>query len=450
MNNISYLFLSLLVIGLWAGCKREKSQSEDSPTTILSDQELLNTVEERTFRYFWDGAEPNSGMACERIHIDGVYPENDQHIITTGGSGFGILALLAGMERGYISGKQGLERMERIVGFLEKADAFHGAFPHWIDGETGRVKPFGTKDNGGDLVETAFLFQGLLAVHQYYLNGSEAEQAVASRIDALWKRVEWDWYRNGQDVLYWHWSPSYGWEMNFPVHGYNECLILYVLAAASPTHGVPAEVYHKGWAEEGQIAAPHTVEGIQLNLRYQGAQAGPLFWAHYSFLGLNPNGLKDRYADYFTEMRNYTLINRAYCLRNPKGYAGYGESCWGLTASYSPQGYAAHAPEERNDLGVISPTAAISSIVYTPEESIQVIRYLFTQGGKLWGEYGFYDAFSETAQWFPQRYLAIDQGTIPVMIENYRSRLLWDLFMSHPDVKNGLRTLGFESPYLHN
>ncbi|MDR2118023.1 MAG: beta-glucosidase [Tannerellaceae bacterium] len=449
MMTTHYLLCSsLLVLTLFAGCKRDKTQSENHPSATLSDEELLDTVERRTFNYFWDGAEPNSGLARERIHIDGVYPDNDRDIVTTGGSGFGILALLAGIERGYISGEQGLERMERIVGFLEQADTFHGAFPHWIDGKTGQVKPFGTKDNGGDLVETAFLFQGLLAAYRYYADGSEAEQAVAERIDVLWRKVEWDWYRNGQDVLYWHWSPSYGWEMNFPVHGYNECLIMYVLAAASPTHGIPPEVYHKGWAEEGNIIDPHTVEGFRLQMRYQGTQAGPLFWAHYSFLGLNPNGLKDRYADYFREMTNYTLINRAYCVRNPKGYAGYGEDCWGLTAGYSPQGYAAHAPEEANDRGVISPTAAISSIVYTPEESLKVIRHLFRQGGKVWGEYGFYDGFSETEQWFPQRYLAIDQGPVPVMIENFRSRLLWNLFMSHPDIQRGLRKLGFESPHL--
>ncbi|MDR1646259.1 MAG: DUF3131 domain-containing protein [Tannerellaceae bacterium] len=442
--------LLFILLILFAGCKRDKPQGGSQPddTAVVMDEELLDTVERRTFRYFWEGAEPNSGLARERIHMDGEYPQNDRDVITTGGGGFGILALVAGIERGYISRQQGLERMERILNFLEKADSFHGAFPHWLDGPTGRVKPFGAKDDGGDLVETAYLFQGLLAVHQYYLDGSAAEREVASRIDALWKRVEWDWYRNGRDVLYWHWSPAFEWEKNFPVRGYNECLILYVLAASSPTHGVPAEVYHSGWAEDGAIVSPHKVEGLPLNLRYQMTQAGPLFWAHYSFLGLDPNGLKDRYADYFEELRNYTLINRAYCVRNPKGYAGYGPDSWGLTASYSISGYAAHAPEERNDHGVISPTAALSSIVYTPAESIEALRHFYAMGGKVWGEYGFYDAFSESEDWFPQRYLAIDQGPVPVMIENYRSGLLWRLFMSHPDVQAGLRRLGFESPHL--
>lgn len=440
---ICMLLGSFLLLG--SSCKPSVKEAK----TTLSDEALLDSVQRRTFNYFWDGAEPTSGMARERYHVDGDYPENDKHIVTSGGSGFGILAVLAGIDRGYVSKEDGLARMDKMVSFLEHADKFHGAFPHWWNGETGKVKPFGRKDNGGDLVETAFVMQALLAVHQYYKDGTEPEKALAARIDQLWKGVEWSWFRNGgQNVLYWHWSPEYGWEMNFPVRGYNECLIMYVLAAASPTFGVPAEVYNEGWAENGAIVSPHSVEGYPLNMRYQGTEAGPLFWAHYSFLALDPHGLKDQYADYFQEMTNYTLINRDYCVRNPKKYKGYGEDCWGLTASYSVKGYAAHAPNEKEDHGVISPTAALSSIVYTPKESMAVMRHLYEMGDKVWGPYGFYDAFSETDNWYPQRYLAIDQGPIAVMIENYRSQLLWKLFMSHPDVQQGLRKLGFTSPYL--
>ena len=412
----------------------------------LHQDALMDTVERRTFLYFWDGAEPNSGLAPERIHIDGNYPAGGPDVVTSGGSGFGIMAILAGIDRGYVSRTDGLARMEKIVSFLERADRFKGAYPHWWYGETGKVKPFGRKDNGGDLVETAFLMQGLLAVHQYYIDGTPQEKAVAQRIDKLWREVDWNWYRKGgQNVLYWHWSPEYGWEMDFPVHGYNECLIMYILAAASPTHGVPAAVYHEGWAQNGAIVSPHKVEGIELHLRYQGGEAGPLFWAQYSFLGLDPVGLEDEYCpSYFNEMRNLTLVNRAYCIRNPKHYKGFGPDCWGLTASYSVNGYAAHAPNEKEDAGVITPTAALSSIVYTPEYSLEVMRHLYDMGDKLFGPYGFYDAFSETDNWYPQRYLAIDQGPIAVMIENYRTGLLWKLFMSHPDVQNGLKKLGFK------
>jgi hypothetical protein len=452
MKKIHLSFILLALLSVIVSCKQKPSTNQmgnNSDSTEISDEALLDSVQRRTFLYFWDGAEPNSGMARERFHVDGEYPQNDKNTVTSGGSGFGIMAMVAGIERGYVTRVHGLERMTRIVNFLEKADAFHGVYPHWWNGETGRVKGFSDKDNGGDLVETSFLLQGLLALHQYYIDGSDAERALAARIDKIWKNVDWNWHRNNKNVLYWHWSPNHSWEMNFPIRGYNECLITYILAACSPTHGVPAEVYHDGWGESGKIIGPHELEGYTLNMRYQSnSGVGPLFWAYYSFLGLNPTGLKDKYADYFQEMKNYTLINRAYCIRNPKGYKGYGEDAWGLTAGYSVKGYAAHEPDDAGDSGVIAPTAALSSIVYTPEESMKVMRNLYNMGDKVWGQYGFYDAYSETDNWYPQRYLAIDQGPIAVMIENYRSQLLWNLFMSHPDVQRGLKKLGFESSAL--
>ena len=424
------------------GCTLRKRGGE----AALSDEALLDSVQRRTFNYFWDGAEPNSGMARERYHVDGHYPQNDENVVTSGGSGFGIMAIISGIERGYITRKAGLERMTKIVGFLETADRFRGVYPHWWYGETGKVRGFSEKDNGGDLVETSFLMQGLLTLYQYYIDGSDAERALAERIDNIWKEVDWNWHRNNANVLYWHWSPEHSWEMNFPIRGYNECLITYILAASSPTHGVPAEVYHEGWADNGKILEPSVVENIPLQLKQQIKPIGPLFWEHYSFLGLDPRGLKDKYADYWVENVNQTLINYNYCVRNPKAYKGYGSNCWGLTASYSVKGYAAHAPVEKDDRGVISPTAALSSIVYTPEKSLDALRYFYSKGDTLFGKYGFYDAFSETDNWYPQRYLAIDQGPVPVMIENYRSQLLWNLFMSHKDVQEGLRKLGFESP----
>ncbi|HJD92446.1 MULTISPECIES: glucoamylase family protein [Bacteroides] len=426
------------------------SSKQDSNDSAKLQDAILDSVQYNTFQYFWEGAEPNSGLARERFHTNGIYPQNDKHIVTTGGGGFGLMGLVVGMERGFITREEGVERLNKIISFIESADKFHGAFPHWWDGNTGKVKPFSSYDDGGDLVETAFLVQGLLTVHQYLNQNDTTELELAQRIDTLWKGVEWNWYtQGGQDVLYWHWSPNYDWKMNFPVRGYNECLVMYLLAAASSTYGVPADVYDKGWAESGAINTTSQQEEYELQLRYQGEKAGPLFWAHYSFLGLDPRGLSDKYStNYFEEMKNYTLINRAYCIRNPKGYKGYGKNSWGLTASYSVDGYVAHAPHENADLGVITPTAALSSIVYTPTESMDVMNYLYSNKDRFWGKYGFYDAYSETSNWYPQAYLAIDQGPILVMIENYRTQLLWNLFMSHPDVKKGLRNLGFQSQHL--
>ncbi len=386
-------------------------------------------------------------MARERFHVDGVYPENDKNVVAVGGSGFGIMAILVGIKRGFITRKQGYNRIRHIATYLQHADRFHGAWPHWLYGETGKVKPFGTKDDGGDLVETSYLAQGLLCARQYFLNGNNQEQSLSTSIDSLWRSIDWNWYRNGgKNVLYWHWSPDYAWQMNFPIQGYNECLITYVLAASSPTHGISPEVYHQGWARNGGIRDSVVTYGYKLTLKHNGAEkfGGPLFWEHYSFLGLDPHNLKDEYADYWEHNKNCVLIDREYCIKNPKGFKGYGKDLWGLTASYSINGYAAHCPS--NDLGVISPTAALSSFPYTPQYSMDVLKNLYyNYHDKLWGPFGFYDAFSVSDNWYIQRYLAIDQGPIVDMIENYRSGFLWKLFMSCPEVKKGLTKLGFES-----
>ena len=446
MLKLTFLFLSLLS---FFSCSQSGNQAvENNSSTFiekgLSDEELLDLVQKQTFQYFWDGAEPTSGAARERFHVDNLYPQNDKNTVASGATGFGVMSIISAMERKYVSREDGVKRLAKILNFLERADRFHGAWPHWMIGETGKVKPFGTKDNGADLVETSYLAQGLLCVRQYLLDGNPAERAVAKKADELWKGIDFNFFRKGENVIYWHWSPNYKWEMNFPVKGYNECLIMYVMAASSPTHGVPAEVYHEGWARNGAIKADFDLYGHHISLDHQGAKGsvGPLFWSQYSYLGLNPKGLKDRYADYWEQNTNHTLAIHDYCVKNPKGYKGYGENAWGLTASYSMKGYAAHSMNE--DLGVISPTAAISSIPYTPKESMKVIRHLYEDlGDKVWGPYGFYDAYSETANWFPKRYLGIDQGPQVVMIENYRSGLLWKLFMSSPEIKIGLKKLDF-------
>ena len=378
--------LALIILVALTACKSETKASgeepqpatgESRPASFDNDDALLDYIEQVHFNYMWDGAEPNSGLARERIHLDGQYPENDQDVVTTGGSGFGIAGLIAAMDRGFITRDQGVERLTRIVGFLEKADRFHGVWPHWMHGPTGKVKPFGQKDNGGDLVESCFLMQGLLCARQYLNRDTEAEKSLVERINALWHDMEFDWYtRGGQDVIYWHWSPEYEWEMNFPLEGYNECLIVYVLAAASPTHTVPASCYHKGWARSGGIKSSAAPYGFALELKHNGAEqlGGPLFWAHYSWFGLDPRNLKDQYADYWNVVRNHAMSNYSYCVENPKHFNGYGPDCWGLTASYSPDGYSAHCPG--NDLGVITPTAALSSFPYTPEQSMGQIWLL--------------------------------------------------------------------------
>lgn len=439
----------LLVVILLFACHRNNSTPDpDGTTNSLSDSELLDLVQKQTFGYFWEAAEPLSGMARERYHEDD--PDYDKDIIATGGSGFGLMAMIVAVERGFITRSQALSRWDKILAFLENADRFHGAWPHWLKPD-GSVHPFSEKDDGGDIVETAFLAQGLLTLRQYLDPGKAEESVLIDRIQTLWEGIEWSWYTRGQEVLYWHWSPNYDWEMNFPIGGYNEAFIVYILAAASPSHPIENSVYHNGWARNGAIANGVLYYELDTELDHyelDEAPVGPLFWSHYSFLGLCPKGLSDSYADYWKLNQNHARIHYRYCLENPQNNEGYGENMWGLTSSYSLEFYAAHRPG--NDPGVISPTAAISSMPYTPNESMNMLQYLYRDHDTLMGNFGPYDAFSFEHDWYVPRYLAIDQGPIPVMIENYRSGLLWDLFMANEDVKRGLGNLGFVSPYLQN
>jgi hypothetical protein len=408
----------------------------------ISDDELLTKVQQQTFTYFWNFAHPVSGLARERSN-------GDNETVTSGGSGFGIMALIVAIDRSFITRAEGLARMQTMVAFLKnKASTVHGAYPHWLNGTTGAIIPFSAKDNGADLVETSYLLQGLLCARQYFNAADPAEITLRNDINTIWNRVEWDWFRrNNQEVLYWHYSENYTWDMNMPIKGWNECLITYVLAASSPTHPVPKSVYTNGWASHG-------ANGFINGKAYYGYQlplgpdwGGPLFFEHYSFMGINPNGLSDSYANYLTQVKNHTLINYNYCKANPKGYFGYSDSVWGLTASDISTGYAASSPA--NDLGVIAPTAALSSMPYTPVESMQALKFFYyVLGDKLWKEYGFIDAFSLEQLWFANSFLAIDQGPIIVMIENYRTGLLWNLFTGCPEVKAGMLGLGFSAPYL--
>lgn len=403
----------------------------------ISDDALLDLVERQTLKYFWDFGHPTSGLTRER--------NTSGDVITIGGSGFGIMAIVTGVNRNFISRADGLARMQKIASFLKNtAQKFHGAFPHWMNGATGAVVPFSTQDDGADLVETAYLMEGLLTARQYFNGAGAPETQLRADINSIWNGVEWDWFRQGdQNTLFWHWSPNFAWSNNMQVNGWDEALITYVMAASSTTHTIPKAVYDNGWAMNGAMKNGKTFFGVTLPLGPD--QGGPLFFEHYSFLGIDPNGLTDAYASYDVQNKAHAQINYNYCVANPKGNNGYSADCWGLTASDIQNGYTASSPT--NDVGVIAPTAAISSLSYTPVQSMQALRFFYYKlGDKVWGQYGFYDAFNLTNVWFANSYLAIDQGPIIVMTENYRSGLLWNLFMSAPEVKVGLKKLGFTSP----
>lgn len=422
-----------------------------SATRPMTDEDLLTMVQEASFRYYWDGAEPGSGLALENV-------PGDPNLIAIGASGFGLMALVAGVEREFITWEEGRSRLARILDFLERAERARGAYAHFYDARTARPWTFfGPADDGGDLVETAFLMQGLLAVRQYY----REDQEIYDRITALWEGVEWDWYRrdSDSDVLYWHWSPTVGWQLGHALIGWNETMIAYLLAIASPTRPVPAELWHTGWAGtsdrhiEYRRGWGRTTHGeryvngrsyYDIEVPVAVGVGGPLFFIHYSFLGFDPRGKRDRYANYFDNNRRIAEISRAYSVSNPRGYPGYGAEAWGLTSSDGPSGYAVHEALPRQDRGTIAPTAALASFPYTPEASMAALRHFYRDlGDRLWGVYGFRDAINPGEGWVSPVFLGLNQAPIVVMIENHRSGLLWDLFMANPEIPPALESIGF-------
>lgn len=428
------------------------SEILSATTRPMSDEELLDMVQEANFRYYWEGAEPNSGLARENI-------PGRTDMIATGASGFGIMATIAGVERGFITREEAVQRFLKITSFLEKADKYHGVVPHFIDGTTGKTVPFfGSKDNGGDLVENSFLFQGLLAARQYFDRDNDKESRIRKSIDKLWKDVEWDWYKQFKDspYLYWHWSPDQAWVINHRLIGWNETMITYLLAIMAPKHGVAPEMYYSGWASQEKIAQDYrgwggvpegrmytngnTYYGQDLTVGV--SNGGPLFFVHYSYMGLDPHQFTDKYTNYFDNNQKIARINYRYCVENQGGYIGYGEACWGLTASDFTWSYQAQEPVPGRDNGTIAPTGALASFPYMPEESMRALKnYYRNYGSFLWGEYGFHDAFNLTVNWVSPLFMGLNQAPIVVMVENYRSGLIWKLFMSHPDVQAGLRKL---------
>ncbi len=411
--------------------ERESIPSEvvSATTRMLTEDELLSSVQQATLRYFWEFGHPVSGLAREGY----LHPRST---VTTGGTGFGMMAIIVGVERGFVPRVEAAARLLKMVRFLsEVAPRYHGMWAHWLDGTTGETIPFaGARDNGGDLVESAFLIQGMLTVQQYFDRDDAVEVELRRRIARLWREMEWNWYLRepAGNTLYWHWSPDHVWAMNHPIRGFNECMIAYVLALASPTHPIPIECYERGWVHDASVYATGG-EHYGIKQIVGPRLGGPLFFTHYSYLGLDPRRVSDRFGNYFELNRTLTQINRAHCVANPGGYEGYGPELWGLTSSQNPKGYRAHSPT--NDDGTIAPTAALSAMPYTPEESLRVFRHLYVDlGPRIWGPFGFHDAFNLDQNWVSSSFLAIDQGPIVVMIENYRSQLLWRLFMANPEI----------------
>ncbi len=426
------------------GISPESEEARDFEVKVsvppASDENLLDMVQKYTTLYFKELAHPVTGMARERSN------DVNGDVIVTGGTGFGIMALIAGADRDYLSETEVMEIIGKMVTFLEKSERFHGAWAHRYDAESGKVFSFNQYDDGGDLVETSFLVAGLLTARQW-LNENGRNTALAARCDRLWNSVEWSWYTNrGSISLYRHWSKNYGWKMDQRIKGFDEALITYILAASSKKYPVSRGLYENSYkfSEYYENYDLYYDLPIFLGMPY----GGPLLVAHHSFLGLNP-GLKDEKVDYFERNRNHALIHYKYAVDNPKGHRGLGRNLWGFTSSDDPvAGHSDHIPMTDAENGTVAPSAGVSSIVYTPEESVELIRHLYYDlGEELFGRYGFYDSYNPSmceGQRVVRSYLAVNQGPQAVMIENYRSGLIWDYFMSCPEIKSGLKKLRFK------
>ena len=381
-------------------------------------------------------------------------------MLANGALGFGIMAIIVGVERGFITKEEFISRMEKIIGFVENGDRFHGALPHFMDGPTGKVEAFfGKYDDGADLVETSFFMQGLLTAEQYLSEDDLEENNLRDRISAIWKEVEWDWFKQHEDspYLYWHWSPEHKWHINHKLIGWNETMITYFLAIASPSHGISPKMYYSGWASQDTIAQNYRSDWGQTskgsmytnNTSYFGIPlevgvgvGGPLFFTHYSFLGLDPIKMEDKYTNYFDTNRDIVSINYRYSLENPGNFEGYGKNSWGLTASDGPWGYKAREAKVEMDDGTIAPTGAIASFPYTPEKSMDALKHFYREYGSfLWGEYGFRDAFNLSEDWTADIFMGLNQAPMVVMIENHRSGLIWDLFMKNENVQEALQEI---------
>ena len=429
----------------------EQSAAASATTHAMNDDELLTMLQEACFRYYWEAADPYAGMALENI-------PGDDRIMATGASGFGIMALVVGVDRGFITREQGARRLNEITTFLEKAPRYHGVWPHFMAGKEAKTLPvFDMVDNGGDLVESAFLMQGLLAARQYFTRDTPAEKELVARITHLWEGMEWDWYRKSaeSDALYWHWTPEWSWFINHRLTGFNETMIVYLLAIASPTHAVGPELYYTGWAGQSEASQLYrkgwsgSGDGSKYanGMTYFGTKlgvgvgtGGPMFFAHYSYLGFDPHSLTDLYTNYFENNRNLALINRAYAMENPKKSKTYSAEAWGLTASDGPDGYMPSAPDAGHDLGTLAPTGALASFPYTPEASMAAFKHFYRDlGDRLWGVYGPLDAYNLDHDWWSPIYMGLNQAPITVMVENYRTGLIWKLFHSNPEIQAMLK-----------
>lgn len=421
---------------------------------VATTKQLLTQVQEASFRYFYHYRHPVSGLArektpyCRAASISDLTPRYIGHVrdirrlCTTGATGMGMFNLVVGVERGFITRDEGARWALQMLRFLsEKAERFHGAFSHWLNGDTGKTRKFaGKEDNGADTVETAFLASGFIVLREYFTADTPAEREIRALSDSLWKSIEWKWFtRTGEQgaPLYWHWSPDYAWAKNHRVRGFNEAAILYILAVGSPTHAIHPDSYHKSWRHPG-YGNERTEFDVPMVL---GRGLGPpIFWTHYSYLGLDPRKISYKGTSYFEHFKRFCEVQVRYAQSKAGEFEGYGP-LWGLTSSMGPNGYQGHRPGDKDD-GTITPTAALSSMPYAPKYGVFCLKTMYTKyGGTIWKDFGFTDAFNLSEDWVADSILGIDAGPIAPMIENFRTGICWKTFMRAPEIRYALKKL---------
>lgn len=442
------------------------------PPISAADQEFLDTLQERTFRFFWETANPSNGLVPDR------WPGRSPSSVAA--VGFGLTAYCVGAERGYIPRERAVERVQKTLRFLwnspqndeaQKAAGYRGFFYHFLDMQSG-LRSWNCELSS---IDTALLMAGVLSCHEYFDRAEPQEREIRNLADALYRRVQWSWMQPRPPLICMSWHPGSGFG-DHDYRGYNEAMLLYVLALGSPTYPIDPAAWD-AYTSSYKWADFHGQEHVNFE---------PLFGHQYSHVWIDFRGIRDRYMrekgiDYFENSRRATHSQRAYAIANPSGWREYGADIWGLTACDGPvdkvlefEGkkrqfhsyWARGASAERiNDDGTVAPTAAGGSIPFAPEITVPALKVMRKRYGEwLFAKYGFLDSFNPSftfrdvelthgqvvdgVGWFDTDYLGIDQGPILLMIENYRTALVWRLMKSNAHVKRGLEQAGFSGGWL--
>lgn len=393
------------------------------PQTASEDQ-LLDLVERSAFGYFWNEANPQNGLIKDRCYAFGP---DQRKIASIAAVGFGLSAICVADKRGWVSREAAYERVYTTLKFFQRsAQKYNGFFFHYYEMDTGAPL------HGCEIssIDTGLLLAGILTVKNYY-KGTEVETMART----LLEQVNWQWMMNNENYLSMAWFPG----NRFLPHlwrDYNEAIMLYFFGVGSPTYPIPASVWGSIDREKFKYAGGEFVVAAGEN---------SLFEHQYPQVWLDLRGLIDQNGvDYFDNSAAATIANRQWCLDNAKKYKTFAAGFWGLTACDGPNEYVVNGAPYGNCDGTVAPTAPIGSIPFTPELAIEQIRKYFTLNERLWGKYGFVDAFNLDKDWFSSVYIGIDQGPIVLMIENHRTGMIWDLVRDDPMIRMSCDKMGFK------